>query len=459
MTNSQMASHFARINEGGYIRTTPTQSPRSSQSFTSRYTKAQAVPSSENTFLDKSTPFVEAGSSSSEEPCEHNQPIIPNLTAPLAHTTELKVEQKKSRRAKHASQQPPILNKSGTGSDRSSKSAPILPSTPNELPLAVQAKDEGDVAIDDEPTPTNLTLPLPKSSAAGKRSISTRFNEEVSVSTPKASTSVAKAVGERKRRSSGDSGLKSGKRNPVVVASSGTSRRRPAVMRQKSSQVSSAFASKDVPSRSSSNQDLVRSSRPSSTETAKMTKRSAEAASPRQARTASLHPSKQQRKSLSSHSPQGEEISIDFIPKNQRPKESSHGKPQPERIESSKPPLVDPDFRAKFANKTRSFQSTHTNVPAFARKSSAALPTADSYHATGMIGIGQATGPADKGKGKEAFINEIVPLKAPAAAGREVSHRDIRTLPTTKSQLTLLLEREKARSANQDQAAKKPAAG
>ena len=123
-------------------------------------------------------------------------------------------------------------------------------------------------------------------------------------------------------------------------------------------------------------------------------------------------------------------------------------------------PLVDPDFRSQFVDKIQRSSRSLTNIPSIARKSSAVVPTAASFQASGMMDTAgprsSSHHPAGKEisrSGKEAFINEIVPLKAPASAGPETPAPAAEeassqpALPRTRSQLTLLLEREKTRSA------------
>ena len=67
-----------------------------------------------------------------------------------------------------------------------------------------------------------------------------------------------------------------------------------------------------------------------------------------------------------------------------------------------------------------------------------------------MLDTGQGSSAVGKNRGKEAFKNEIVPLKAPASVGPEPPLDTSQPLLRTKSQLTLLLEREKNRSAGQE---------
>ena len=112
-------------------------------------------------------------------------------------------------------------------------------------------------------------------------------------------------------------------------------------------------------------------------------------------------------------------------------------------------PLVDPNFRSKFIGKTRSAQGSFTNLPSLLRKSAAPAPVSASFQAVGMMD----TPSTSRGKGREAYTNVIAPLKAsPEAASDDVPQ----PLPRTKSQLTLLLEKERNRSATQEQMGRNP---
>ena len=121
-----------------------------------------------------------------------------------------------------------------------------------------------------------------------------------------------------------------------------------------------------------------------------------------------------------------------------------------ESLEAPKP-LVDPNFRSKFIGKSRSAQGSFANIPSLLRKASASGPASASYQATGTMDTAHGTLATSRGTGRDAFTNVTAPLKAPAAAGPEApSDNDAQPLPRTKSQLTLLLERERNRAASQE---------
>lgn len=446
LSGAQIDKQFDSISQGGYIRTTPTSSPRSSRSIGSYDTEARSVGLTSDAVVSSPT---KAGPVHGEE----NRGNISSTPAPQSSSeTSLEVTNNlKENTRPPAARQPPILKKLSSSSNPSSKSPLVLsPASQGLWSTASTGNDEA-VTFDDDPTPTAPFVPLAGKPA--RKSTTTRFNEEVAVSIPKVSTASRLSSG----RLSGESSQRSGRRNPIVVANTGASKKRPPVMRQKSSQASSFGASKEPPSRSSSSPNLARSMKPSHTSTGKSPSQEVEASLTRRSRAASPHPSKHRRRSPANPS-SSEENAEDFGRDDAGPHESStntsSGPTPVDEIANANSelsnPLVDPDFRSKFEDKTRHSNLSFTNVSSFARKSSAALPTAASFQASGMLDTSQGPPTAARNRGREAFNNEIIPLKAPASAGPEPPAEASQPLSRTKSQLTMLLEREKSRSAGQE---------
>lgn len=443
LSGAQIDNQFTSISQGGYIRTTPTPSPRSSRTLGSYDTESRST-------VSTNIATSESPASSHAGPVQHDEGMEGNSLTPTPQTPfkppEATTKPKEGREAT-TTRPPPILKKLSSSSNRSSKNSSVLSSASQELLSTAGAGNEEAVACNDEPTATEPIVPV-----AGKptrKTPTTRFNEEVAVSIPKVSTASRLSGG----RLSGESSQRSGRRNPIVVAGIGASKRRPPVMRQRSSQAPSTGASKDAPSRCSSSPNLARSMTPTYTTTAESPSQEAEAEteaiSTRRLYASSPHPSKR-RKGSSSSPPSGEEVEEGFGDEDtgaQAP--STNPNPRPmlvqERANATEletlKTLVDPKFRSQFADKTR---------PSFAHKSSAAIPAAASFQASGTIDAGEDISTANRNKGKEAFKNEIVPLKAPASAGPEPPADAPQPLPRTKSQLTLLLQREKNRSLGQE---------
>jgi len=527
LSGTQVNILFEIINEGGFIRTTPQSSPRSSKSLSAYYKQARlrtspttspttevsnestlstaaepssskesssdsavplaiarsfaqfgrlnhpGPPSSHGDIADSSftpTPTsplaaIEKSTSATGRSPSHkgseDSSVTPTCTSPLAALEKSSGSSKENRRTSLSNtRRLPILKKGSSGSSRSSQSAKIAGPSSGEPQYGPSTESEEAVSIDDD-----SNSPTGTKSSYARRPAATRFNEEVAVSIPKPSTSAPRSAGERMARSSTESSQRPGKRNPVVVASTGSSKTRPTFARQRSS----TGASKEVPSRSSSSLNLARTPKPPSAarstefQFGQNSKPSPEPPSTRRSRAVSPHPSKQRRRISPDlpASPSSEELLGESdLEDPEATVESKSSKDLIEGSASSKPepskPLVDLGFRAKFIDRTRASQRSLTDLSTFSRKSSASVPTAASFQASGMMESSQATSSAGRGKGREAFMNVTAPLKGPGPAGPEVAgEQDPQPLPRTKSQLTLLLEKEKARSANEERKARR----
>ena len=456
LSGAQIDKQFDSISQGGYIRTTPTPSPRSSRSLGSYDTNARSTTSTKSAVA--SSPASPRARPLQGDEESKGTSITSTPLSPLRTSSEATIITKENRQTT-TTRPPPILKKSSPGSHPSSKSSSVLSPASQELWSTASAGNEEAVTFDDDTTPTDSLIPIVGKPA--RKATTTRFNEEVAVSIPKVSTVSRPSGG----RLSGESSSRSGRRNPTVVASTGVSKRRPPIMRQRSSQASSFGASKDPPSRSSSSPNLARSMKPPYTITAQSPSQEAEveaeASSARRLRAASPHPSKH-RNGSSPSPPSSEETAQDFGGEDEGTQESSRkpnsGPMLVENIANAGPqtskPLVDPDFRSKFEDRARPSNRSFPNISSVAHKSTATVPTAASFHALGMLDTGQGTSTAGGPRGKRAFKNEIVPLKAPASAGPEIPAETpaetSQPLPRTKSQLTLLLERGKNRSVGQE---------
>ena len=451
LSGAQIDCQFDSISQGGRIRTTPTPSPRSSRNLSSSVKEARSSTSTE-TAMPTSPASPKAEFIQDNEQFDDTS-VTPTPQSPSEASSETTIKTKENRRTTTV-RPPPILKQSSSGSNRPSRSSSILFPASQESGSAARVGNDVAVGFDNDPTPTEPLAPRVGRSA--RKSTTTRFNEEVAVSIPKAST-VSRPSGGRQSGQSGESSQRSGRRNPIVVASAGASRRRPPVMRQRLSQASPFAALKEPPGRTLSSPDLASSMRPTDPYTAQCPGHEAGASSARPLRAASPHPSTD-RKGLSPSPPSsdgtaanfgGEHVGTQGPSMNTNSGHSLIGQIANASSESSQA-LVDPDFRSQFADKTRRSTQSSTNIPALARKSSAAVPTAASFQASGMLDTGLGSSTSTKNRVKEAFKNEIVPLKAPASAGPEPPAEASQPLPRTKSQLTLLLEREKNRSAGQE---------
>ena len=446
LSGEQVAAQFSLIHEGGYIRTTPTSSPRSSRSLGSYYIEGTSDPSTVSPFdsapqAASILPF--AGPDLNDESGSTPRPTNPFVNSKLrTNTTPPPLQQQEDdgtatptpstpfadlRKAASSpventrtnlTQPTPILKKSSSGeSDPTSKSSTFISPPPEQN----QRLKTGSAITSELEAPQQSSAPIEIETPPPRRYTSTRFSEEVAVSIPKASASTLSERYARKE-STGSQGF--GKKTPAVVASSGISRRRPAVILQRSSQSSHNKKSPSPPTSGF----LKKGAGPTSVSGHSPASGSTNPQAPRP------QPAKEQRRfSEESGLGKGKEIAQD-----------AGGEVGQTRIE---PPLVDPNFRSRFADRTRTQHRSFTNLSTLGRKSSAASATAASYQAAGLLDPGQSSSLTGIGQGRDAFHNEVVPLKSPAPSGPEPTEEElVAPLTRSKSQIALLLERCRAGS-------------
>ncbi|KAL6718807.1 hypothetical protein ACLMJK_003041 [Lecanora helva] len=516
---TQVNAQFDVINEGGYIRTTPTASPQSTKGLTAYYKEARrrqsplesptsesskqpALPtgsksrssagsaanetrsdsplsrpslSRDDTITPRNAPLVSEkirrirevreGAKTSTPVDPEDSSVTPTPISPIAALDKSAQSSKESRRTHQIPPRPPpILKKEGSsGSTRASKTAKIALSLTGEPQVSEVSEDVKPASADDDSSARPRKL-----SRAPERSTTTRFSEEVEVS-PK--SGMLQNVRQRSTQPGMESSQKSGKRNPVVVATTAANRTRPAYSRSKSS----ATSSKNVLSKSLSNQHLARSPKTLSSSLSagsrsiSGSKQTLNPLTSSRTRAASPHHSRQQKEpspeepSVTEHT----QIEDPFRNEARQLKEAPTATSTSTKLHSSWPstiessgqvmpsvkPLVDPDFRAKFIDRTRASQRSLTNLSAFARKSSAAVPTSASYQASGMIQNTQTTSSTGRGNGQETFTHVTGTPEPSASAGPEAQPEDTPApLPRTKSHLTLLIERDRDR----DRKARRP---
>jgi len=108
--------------------------------------------------------------------------------------------------------------------------------------------------------------------------------------------------------------------------------------------------------------------------------------------------------------------------------------------------LVEPDFRSRFVAKTRSAQSSFVSLPSLLRTPSATTAASASYRASGTMDTGRHLQPGGRGKARVTFTKDTAPpqITNPVESGSEPDG-GAQALPRTKSQLTLLLEKDRRR--------------
>lgn len=399
LTGSQLAAHFSAISEDGPLRTTPTQSPRASRnlSVTTAAYKSQPPLTPSQSSHDHQAPtvaFTMTGSST------------PRSTAPLPRE-----EQREDRL-------PSILKKSTTytspkiaeGSQVSSSQGTIVEDDGDEItPSATPRRNSPNTRTKDRSVGSARDPPAARPSAT--RADSENFPpSSIESSSTLQSTSSEDTIMPRV-----ETAAKTRRTKQMFHAST---RKRPLAMKRKSSQSSSNA----TPSTASPRplKPYLSASDQTSTATAGPTRPQSDPPDP-------LH-------SPDSKAGTSQESWEDTTePPTQPSTTRSH--PRSSRRSS----LVEPDFRSKFVEKTRSAQSSFVNLPSLLRKPSATTATSASQaQAQPQL--------AGRGRGKVTFTEGSKPPgpAGPAETGEDGGEDgEGQVLPRTKSQLTLLLEKDR----------------
>ncbi len=403
----QVAALFSSISEGGFIRTTPTQSPRNSRSIGNFRTP---VPDRSPT---TSPPFTlepsASGPSASNEARDDNRPTIAAVqgpSPPLSASVSIAHEKQSPVTL------PPILKKPSTGSAiKLNKSARIL-SPP--LTDARHATESSGQAVDTASTPT---------SKRGPGTI--RFDDRTKIPPTKASSSTAPNV-EKPTGPQEQPSQKSSRKKATFTVGAGPSKKRPTAVRQRSSQSSSSAASSVISPPPPTPNFTARRRTSDISPSSRVPGHPTEPPSARNSGSSNPHPIKQEQTARRDESPSGE--SSEASSGDAGGETSDGGK-----REENRSPLVDPDFRLKFVDKTQTPQRSFASLSSLAPKSSAVAAAPASYQAAGMLGTGLPTQQVGRGKNRVGLSEE----PALGAADKDQG------LTKTKSQLTLLLDKNR----------------
>ena len=404
----QVAALFSIISEGGFIRTTPTQSPRNSRSIGNFRTP---IPDRSPTTSPPFTlrPSTSRSSSSSGAQNDSFQSIAAvQDPSPRPATTVSPSLEKKNPLAL-----PPILKKSSAGSAiKLNKSARILSPPPAESR---------------RPTPSSGQ---PADTASEKGPGTIRFDDKTGKPPTNSASSTAQSA-EPSTKVQEQPSQKPSRKKAMFIVGAGPGKKRPVAARQRSSQSSSSaassLASPPPPRTDSINRrgilDVSSSSGVSGDRTRLPPTRSSGSNTP--------HPTQQGKTAPGDESSSGESS------------ESSGGDaggeaPAGGNREENRSPLVDPNFRSKFVDRTQHGQRSFAGLSSLAPKSTAAAAAPASYQAAGMLGFGLPTQQTGTGKNR---------VESPEEAGLAASDEHP-GLSRTKSQLTLLLA--KGRRAGDD---------
>ncbi|KAL8906955.1 MAG: hypothetical protein Q9207_001709 [Kuettlingeria erythrocarpa] len=393
LRGSLVAAIFGKISEGGYIRTTPTQSPRSSRSL-------GAVSEPRQLEERSATPRFPLPSSRSE--CGD---LLDDSQAAIAEETET---EKLSSSRKRLPPRPPLILK------RIKQAS--LPPRDKDRPLASLPSSPPAIGSYSSSSSSNLALADAQAATAksAQRSTKTaRFDrDEVGLTEAVPPKKLVFEMGEKVHSAAGKQ--MSGRKKMGVVASTGSSKRRP-VMRQRSSQSSPSSASIDMPSR------LGLESLP--------TERRAAPSLPANIRgngRADQSPIFAQRTS-------GDKGGVIEKRSNLERTGSSHS--------ADKVEPAPPGFHSVVSTRPA---PSRTSFNSILKKPSTVTAASASYQATGIMDFGQ--GSSSQGRSlttssPDAAIEDAPPPLSGASRPVTESTGKAQVLPSTKSQLTILLER------------------
>ncbi|SLM34795.1 Protein of unknown function DUF1752, fungi [Lasallia pustulata] len=477
---SQVALLFVSISEGGEIRTTPTQSPQSRR----RYLEEERghIRHSPPPLSSALAPSPASSPASDAEGIQKSARFATEESTPSKAPIKLSSSQERGRDNRRP---PPILKKPKVwSSNHLPKTARIVsPTTRKESEL--DTKEQSLVSsLQSGVSPSSVSVeckaPAPGPGAVRPASENEHFEPEGQHPLIKVPPGTASRVERSPQR---DISQRPGRKKAAFAANIAATKRRPAVGRRKSSQSSSSNTS-EAPSPHSAAQNKitlesppplpslgtplddvdpspVSPNSPSDTSTVKartiIPTLSFDTRSAKISRSASPHQSKHSR-----DRPQGR-LAMGISP----------GNTQYDEERAHQDWLVDRDFRSKFVERTRPSENRGlASLQTHRTKSSTALTAPASYQAHGTVGFGEQA-PGDlpgKEKANLTFRNRFLPSKAPGAASEAVIDDDdddeeegraSQALTRSKSQLTLLLERdrhvaEQKKSKNQPQPPQPP---
>lgn len=408
ITGSQVAVLFSKISEGGFLRTTPTQSPRTSRSLGSDGMDRRldnVTPSSSShasVILARSQSLQGENQGEAAEDIDVSEDLVnpPPQSLPRAQvvSTDVKTRPSILKKPKNGSSSQAPSNDKGSSLSIKPTHLGFVDDVLDSASSSTISKGKGKSPSREEAF-SGIENSTPTKRKSNRRAVTPVLPSETD-------TMVAGAV-----KLPDDDKQGSAKKRAVVHARAGASRRRPASVHRKSSQSSSSAASTIHPSLSR-NPKTVPSSKPIAT----------------------IH---------HTHSPtppsiEKEDHTASDECLGEMPEDEAN------RIEDG---LVDRDFRSKFASKRQSHVDPIASLPPIARKSTAAVATSAFHQASGTVGLGPSTTYSEKGKRSVGFADQMIPLKPPgASAPNEDDDVNPSHLPRTKSHLTLLLEKDKQKS-------------
>ncbi|KAL8806922.1 MAG: hypothetical protein Q9182_001051 [Xanthomendoza sp. 2 TL-2023] len=399
ITGTLVAAIFSKISEGGYIRTTPTQSPRSSRSL-GTFPRPQ-----------------EAGSTNISSNLAPNSSLsnVQNLPshddAGDAEETETESTVSSKKRLPH--RPPPILKKPKSASppERAQNLDWVIQPDPRSAMAKFTEKSSPSGSSLDPAASTVTFLCEDELRPPGRSGKTARFRtDEVSPSNLLASTATAN-LDNVAPELQGKAKPQPSRRKATVVANTAASRRRP-IIRQRSSQSSSSSASTTDPSQSVGREPQGGRARTSLNPST------------------GSYPSPISKQQAQHHTEMNSDPQVAAELAYSDPTKSNRG--------------FETDLKLRPGSRTIPGHTSFTSLPSILKKSSAAAASA-SYQATGTMNMGHRP-PGSASDGKSTKLSSSHTLddgSRPEVTG------NIQPLPRTKSQLTMLLQRDRIPSRDQ----------
>ncbi|MCJ1465612.1 hypothetical protein MMC07_004231 [Pseudocyphellaria aurata] len=429
---SQVAVLFSKISEGGFLRTTPTQSPRTSRSMGSYIQTSYS-----DNALDVSPPNIRATTSRTQRAssgiAEENRRNIDAVDEPTSRAPNAMRTPRPW--TNEVSLPPSILKKprAESSTQLSNANTILSPAADPRRRHPSSGSEEAVVTFGSPFSDATVTETRDRASGQEQSSSSSRNEKKPSMSSSKSKMLPAEA------RTSGDTNSRRSRDNPkpartkpAVHAKTGANRRRPVAASRKSSQSSSSNAS-NVTSPSLSGKKVASSNEPLDVNV------DADACSRRPVRLARSsqprgpHPSKHGALDTASESSSSDE---------EEEEEECAGTSQNHLDDT----LVDRDFRSKFASRIRPEPQFPGSLTALQRTPAPALADSAPYEAASTTRFEQAKQRNGKSKRTVGFTDEIISLKPPGASAEENDEDIPSVIPRTKSQLTFLLEQDRRKS-------------
>ncbi|KAL9601214.1 MAG: hypothetical protein Q9179_002943 [Wetmoreana sp. 5 TL-2023] len=403
MSGILVAAIFSKISEGGYIRTTPTQSPRSSRSLGTFHRPQQ--PEGQHT-----------------PPPSGKQKSAPSSQGSPGHDNaddaeETETESSSSSRKKLPPRPPPILKKTKPAPPQGIPQRTDVAVPHGQRSFTKNAVESSSVSESFPSTAANLHSSRHEGESHRK---SLERSDKVTRFSPSRSQTVIGEgdVSDAPTNLHAKGKQKAGRRKVAMIASTSASRRRP-VVRQRSSQSSSNSA--PITSSSQAESEAIGGDRGQDRDAAVDVTRTAKSS------IASM---------LRQQSPRHDgrvEVQEETIEKRVPQQPASNDKPGAPRLEYKPGSPAIPS------------QTSLTSLPSILKKPSAIAATSASYQASGTMNLGQ---PSAYSKDHSAESN-IAPTLGSHLQPRSKEMGSIQDLPRSQSQLSLLLQKDRKSSHRQ----------